>query len=73
MRTTSALAAAKATPGLGVEEALKGQSFADTVALAGRSGVLFWGMLALVVIVLLVVIARLLPKAPPVGGPAPPQ
>jgi hypothetical protein len=67
------LAADKATPGLGAEEALKGQSFADTIALAGRSGVLFWGMLVLVVIVLLVVIARLLPKAPPADGPAAPK
>ncbi len=67
------LAADKATPDLGAEEALKGQSLADTIALAGRSGVLFWGMLALVVIVLLVVIARLLPKAPPADGPAAPK
>jgi hypothetical protein len=67
------LAADKATPGLGAEEALKGQSFADTIALAGRSGVLFWGMLVLVVIVLLVVIARLLPKAPSADGPAVPK
>jgi hypothetical protein len=66
------LAADKAAPGLGAEEALKGQSLADTIALAGRSGVLFWGMLALVVIVLLVVIARLLPKAPRADGPTAP-
>jgi cytochrome c-type biogenesis protein CcmH/NrfF len=39
---------------------------------AGRSGLLFWGMPALVVIVLLVVIARLLPKTPPTDGPAAP-
>jgi len=66
------LAAEKAAPGLGAEEVLKGQSFADTIALAGRSGVLFWGMLALVVVVLLVVIARLLPKASGPGGPTAP-
>ncbi|MFA5057375.1 MAG: DUF3999 family protein [Opitutaceae bacterium] len=64
------LAADKATPGLGAEETLKGQSFAETIALAGRSGALFWSMLVLVVIVLLVVIARLLPKTPPPDGPA---
>jgi hypothetical protein len=59
------LATDKATAELGAEEACKGPSFAETIALAGRSGVLFWGMLALVVIVLLIVIARLLPKTPP--------
>ena len=66
------LAAEKAAPGLGPEERLKGPSFADTIALAGRGGWLFWGMLALVVVVLLAVIARLLPQAPPPGGPAAP-
>ena len=39
----------------------------------GRSGVLFWGMLAMVVIVLLAVIKSLLPKAPPADGPATPR
>ncbi|HUL53413.1 MAG TPA: DUF3999 family protein [Opitutaceae bacterium] len=67
------LAADKATPGLGAEEVLKAPSFADTIALAGRSGVLFWGMLALVVVVLFVVIARLLPKAASPGGPSAPN
>jgi hypothetical protein len=66
------LAADKISSGLGAEAALKGQSFAETIALAGRGGVLFWGMLALVVIVLLVVIARLLPKAPPADRPGAP-
>jgi hypothetical protein len=59
------LAADKSTAGLGPEETLKAQSLAATVALAGRGGILFWGMLGLVVIVLLAVIARLLPKTPP--------
>jgi hypothetical protein len=59
------LAADKSTAGLGPEETLKAQSLAGTVALAGRSGILFWGMLGLVVVVLLAVIARLLPKTPP--------
>jgi hypothetical protein len=67
------LAADKATPALGAEEILKDQSLAETIALAGHSGVLFWGMLALVVIVLLVVIARLLPKAPSADGPLAPK
>jgi len=64
------LAADKAGAELGAEERLKGRTVADSIALAGRSGVLFWGMLILVVIVLLAVIARLLPKAPPPAGPA---
>jgi hypothetical protein len=66
------LAADKSKPGLGAEEGLKGRSFAETMALAGRGGILFWGMLAIVVIVLLVVIARLLPKTPPARGPGAP-
>jgi hypothetical protein len=60
------LAADKTVSVLGAEEALKGQSLADAMTVAGRGGILFWGMLGLVVVVLLVVIARLLPKAPPV-------
>ena len=59
------LAADKSAAGLGPEETLKAQSLAGTVALAGRGGILFWGMLGLVVVVLLAVIARLLPKTPP--------
>ena len=58
------LAADHFTPDLGPEEKLKAQSFAGTVALAGRGRILFWSMLGLVVIVLLAVIARLLPKTP---------
>ena len=58
------LAAGHFTPDLGPEEKLKAQSFAGTVALAGRGRILFWSMLGLVVIVLLAVIARLLPKTP---------
>lgn len=62
------LAAEKVLPELGPEEALKTASLADTIATAGRGGILFWGMLGLVVIVLLVVVARLLPKAPAAKG-----
>lgn len=58
------LAADKILPVFGPEDALKTPSLADTIATAGRGGVLFWGILGLVVVVLLVVIARLLPKAP---------
>ena len=64
------LAADQVTCTLGAEEGMKGRTFAQTMALAGRGGVLFWGMLGLAVIVLLAVIARLLPKAPPPGGSA---
>lgn len=58
------LAADKHTPTLGRPENLKTRTLAATLALAGRGGVFFWSMLGLAVIVLLVVIARLLPKAP---------
>ena len=34
----------------------------------GQGGVVFWGILALVVVVLLVIISRLLPKSPPTPG-----
>ena len=60
------LAAEKAVAMLGAEEALKGSSIVDDLTEAGHGGVLFWGMLGLVVIVLLIVIAHLLPKTPPV-------
>jgi hypothetical protein len=60
------LATDKAVAVLGAGEAMKGSSFADAMTVVGRGGIPFWGMLGLVVIVLLVVIARLLPKAPPV-------
>jgi Protein of unknown function (DUF3999) len=61
------LAADKSVPVLGAEETLKGNSLTRVIALAGRGGVVFWVGLAAVVAVLLVVIARLLPKpsAPP--------
>ena len=62
------LAADKSAPGLGPEVALKEPSFIQSIALGGRAGLLFWGMLTAVVVVLLAVIARLLPKAPPSAG-----
>ena len=67
------LAAEKNAALLGAQEELKKPTFTGTIALAGRSGVLFWGMLVLVVIVLLAVIKSLLPKAPPADGPATPR
>jgi len=51
----------KATAALGPEEILK-KSWSVT-GKAGKGGAMFWGILALVVLVLLVVIARLLPKS----------
>jgi hypothetical protein len=52
----------KSTAALGSEETLK-KSWRPTGA-SGRGGAVFWGILALVVVALLVVIARLLPKTP---------
>ncbi len=48
----------------GPEEPLGKTSWAG--GQAGQGGIIFWGILALVVIVLLGLISRLLPKAPPV-------
>jgi hypothetical protein len=56
------LAADKATVALGVEEQLKKSSWRENQT-AGKGGVVFWGILALVVVVLLIVISRLLPKS----------
>jgi len=60
------LAADKAVATLGTEEQLKKSSWAEGQT-PGKGGVLFWGILAVVVIGLLVIISRLLPKsqAPP--------
>ena len=56
---------AVATPA--AEERLGGFSWRDGLT-PGKGGVVFWGILALVVIVLLAVISRLLPKTPPASG-----
>jgi hypothetical protein len=58
------LAAEKGVAGLGAEEKLKPDGWAQTAFGGGRGGVFFWGVLALVVIVLLAVVAKLLPKPP---------
>lgn len=55
------LAADKATATLGPEEVLK-QSW-EPKGTSSKGGAVFWGILALVVVALLVVIARLLPKS----------
>jgi hypothetical protein len=60
------LAAEAAVASLGAEEAVGTAGWPRPIALMGRAGILLWGALALVVLALLVVIARLLPKpAPP--------
>ena len=56
------LAADKAVATLGTEEQLKKSSWAEGQT-PGKGGVLFWGILAVVVIGLLVIISRLLPKS----------
>jgi hypothetical protein len=49
---------------LGVEEVLNGKGQADGEPLTGATRYVFWGVLALVVIGLLAVLARFVPKAP---------
>ena len=58
------LAADKATAKLADEQQLKKSSWAESQT-PGKGGILFWGILAVVVIGLLIIISRLLPKAPP--------
>jgi hypothetical protein len=57
------LAADKATAKLADEQQLKKSSWAESQT-PGSGGFIFWGMLAVVVVGLLVIITRLLPKAP---------
>jgi hypothetical protein len=56
------LAADKAIATPGAEEQLRQSSWAESRT-PGKGGILFWGILAVVVIGLLVIISRLLPKA----------
>ena len=58
------LAADKTRASLAAGEQLKKSSWAEGRT-PGKGGVLFWGILALVVVALLVIISRLLPKTPP--------
>jgi Protein of unknown function (DUF3999) len=58
------LAADKVSATLEAEEQLKKSSWAEGRT-PGKGGVVFWGILALVVVALLVIISRLLPKASP--------
>jgi hypothetical protein len=59
------LAANKNSVVLGAEEILKKSSWTEGRT-PGQGGLVFWGILAVVVIGLLIVISRLLPKAPAV-------
>ena len=58
------LAAPKNLAALGPEEKSRPDGWARTALTGARGGVLFWGVLALVVTVLLGVVAKLLPKPP---------
>jgi hypothetical protein len=58
------LSADKAIASPGAEQQLLKSSWRDH-EIPGQGGVVFWGILALVVVVLLVIISRLLPKSPP--------
>jgi Protein of unknown function (DUF3999) len=57
------LAADKNIAPLSAEERLKKSSWREN-EVAGKGGVIFWGILGVVVVVLLVIISRLLPKTP---------
>ncbi len=56
------LAAAKSAAASGTEQALKGADWSEGEPLSGVRGWIFWGILAAVVIGLLAVIAKMLPK-----------
>jgi hypothetical protein len=58
------LAEEKMPAKLGAEEQLEKSAFGQLFQLSGTKSVIFWVALALVVVVLLVVISRLLPKTP---------
>jgi len=62
------LAAEKSTATLVAEHQLKQSSWAESRT-PGKGGLVFWGILALVVVGLLVVISRLLPKSSPEQKP----
>lgn len=61
------LAEDKTAASLGAEEQLQKPSWRENQT-PGKGGVVFWAMLALVVMVLLAIISRLLPKSSPPGS-----
>jgi len=60
------LAAEKNAASLSAEEQLRKTSWGEN-PMPGRGGMLFWGILAVVVVALLLIISRLLPQSPPAG------
>jgi len=58
------LAAEKSAVTLAAEERMKKSSWAEEHPATGTGGILFWGVLAVVVVGLLIIVSRLLPKAP---------
>ncbi|MFA5264867.1 MAG: DUF3999 family protein [Opitutaceae bacterium] len=58
------LAAEKNVATLSDEEKTSSDGWPDKIFVGTRAGILFWGVLALVVIALLVIVAKLLPKPP---------
>jgi hypothetical protein len=58
------LAADKTIASAAAEQQLRKSSWREH-EIPGQGGVVFWGILALVVVVLLIIISRLLPKSPP--------
>jgi len=69
---TKLLSANKVVATLGAEEVLKKAAWTEGYALTGVRGWLFWGILALVVVGLIIVIVRLLPKPPDPGADSAP-
>ncbi len=65
LMATELLASAKAAATLGPEERLTKAGWGETLQMTRLGSIFFWTALALVVVVLLVVMARLLPKNPP--------
>jgi len=59
------LAEEKSAASLAAEEPLKKSSGSELFQVSGTKNIVFWVALSMVVLVLLVVIARLLPKPPP--------
>ena len=58
------VAAEKQVATLGAEEKARAGGWGRALLARGKGGVLFWGVLGLVVVALLVVVAKLLPKPP---------
>ena len=67
--STRVLMAQRAVASLAAEEKVGNAGWPERIPLLWRGGIFLWGTLAVVVLVLLLIISRLLPKpAPPPGG-----